>query len=189
MSASARLIGKALTVFVLIAAVGLVVLLVLVPRITGGAALNVLSGSMTPTIPVGSVVLVVPSDPMAIRPGDVITYQTAPGVAKYVTHRVVRMDRTTNPVTFVTKGDANKGPDKDPVPVGAVRGVVRFHVPWVGDLSDLVKTPLGLMALAAIPALMILHALMRTILNELRTSSKPAVTSPEGLDVKSGGTQ
>ena len=165
-----KVVSKLLTAVVIAAVGGLVALLVVIPRIQGGAALNVLTGSMTPTIPPGSVVLVSPADPATIKPGDVITYQMAPGVAEYVTHRVVRVQTDTNPMSFITKGDANPGED-DPVPAGAVRGVVRFHMPYVGTASELIRTRAGLLILALIPALMVLVAFGKRIGREMRKES------------------
>lgn len=168
LTTTSRAIGKVLGTLALVAALALAAMFLVLPRITGGAALSVLTGSMTPTIPAGSLVLVVPQDPQTVRPGDVITFQTAPGVAEYVTHRVVKVQRNTEPMTFITKGDANKGIDVDPVPLGAVRGVVRFHLPYLGDAADFVRTPAGLVMLGAAAGSLVILALVRSIVAELR---------------------
>ncbi|MGN6129547.1 MAG: hypothetical protein ACTHOK_04325, partial [Nocardioidaceae bacterium] len=54
--------GLVLLAFALAVGATLVVLVV-IPRATHGSALTVLTGSMTPEIPVGSVVVVRPVDP------------------------------------------------------------------------------------------------------------------------------
>jgi signal peptidase I len=108
---------------------------------------------MTPTIPTGSLVIVLPADPLTMRPGEVITYQKAPGVAEFETHRIVAVHRDTNPVTFTTKGDNNPKPDVSPVPVGAVRGKVWVHAPYLGFVSDVVKTPRGMVLVLGLLAL------------------------------------
>ena len=56
-------------------------------------ALTVLTGSMTPEIPVGSVVIDRPVDPGMLKVGDVATYQKVPGVDEYITH-VGNVDRS-----------------------------------------------------------------------------------------------
>src|SRR3546814_8282824 len=74
-------------------AVGVAMLTVFIPKATGSTSLTVLTGSMSPAIPPGSIVLVKPTDPSTIEAGEVITYQAEPGKAAYVTHRVVEVDR------------------------------------------------------------------------------------------------
>ena len=83
-----------------------------------------------------SVVIDRPVDPNTLEVGDVATYQKAPGVAEFITHRVVAIHPETNPVTFTFKGDANRGPDITPVPATAIRGKVWFHVPYLGGIRD-----------------------------------------------------
>ncbi|HET9858233.1 MAG TPA: signal peptidase I, partial [Nocardioidaceae bacterium] len=113
----------ALTVLIAPIILCLGILLVL-PAATHGAALTVLTGSMTPQISVGSVVLVRPVDTRTLQVGDIATYQAEPGKEEFITHRIVDIDTSTEPTSFTFKGDANKGPDIDPVPAGAIRGEV-----------------------------------------------------------------
>src|SRR4051794_26868053 len=132
--------------------VGALAVLTVVPRAVHGSALTVLTGSMTPTIPVGSVVVVQPVDPGTLHAGDVVTYQRAPGKAEFITHRIIRIHTDTKPVTLTTKGDANRGEDIAPVPVTAVRGRVLFHVPYLGTVRNMlgggrVALPLVVVAL------------------------------------------
>ena len=161
------------TAIFVLAVVALVGLLVVLPRLTGSAALTVLSGSMEPTIPVGSVVLIKPIDPLAVQPGDVITFQAAPGVKEVITHRVVRFQPDTTPPSFITKGDANKGEDIDPVPVGAVRGEVWFHVPYVGNVSELVQGPQGWAALALLSGVLLLAHLLGKLVGGRKAPAAP----------------
>ena len=58
-----------LLAFAVVVVAALVVTTVL-PRATHGSALTVLTGSMTPAIPVGSEVVVRPVDPRTLQPGD-----------------------------------------------------------------------------------------------------------------------
>lgn len=116
--------------------VAAITVLVVLPRATHGSALTVLTGSMTPDIPVGSVVIVRPVDPGTLKVGDIATYQVAPGKAEYITHRIVRINTHKSPEVFTFKGDANRGPDINPVPAGAIRGQVWFHVPYLGAIRD-----------------------------------------------------
>ena len=96
--------------------VGALTVVVVLPRATHGTALTVLTGSMTPGIPVGSVVVVRPVDPGTLKVGDIATYQVKPGKPDYITHRIRKIDTSTTPTSFIFKGDANRGADLNPVP-------------------------------------------------------------------------
>lgn len=136
--------GRLALVAVVSAVVLAVLTLFVAPRLVGGgAALTVLTGSMTPDIPVGSVVVIRPVDPGTLQVGDVATYQVSPEQDAYITHRIVSVDDSTSPTTFVFKGDANRGADTEPVPADAVRGEVVFHVPYLGSARDLVQSSGG----------------------------------------------
>jgi signal peptidase len=126
--------------------------LVVLPRATHGVALTVLTGSMTPTIPAGSVVLDRPVDPGTLHVGDIATYQSVPGKAEFVTHRIMAINTKTTPTTFVFKGDANRGPDLHAVPAGAIRGKVWFHVPFLGTARDAVQST-GMRSTALVAAI------------------------------------
>jgi len=132
-----------------VAAIGAAVaILIVIPKAVHGTALTVLTGSMTPTIPVGSVVIERPVDPGTLHVGDIATYQVAPGKAVYITHRIVKIDTSKSPAVFTFKGDANRGADITPVPSDAIRGKVWFHVPYLGSIRDAISTRGGLAGLA-----------------------------------------
>lgn len=159
-----RLASTLLTTAVLVIGLGLVALLVVVPRVTGTIPLTVYTGSMEPTIATGAIVLIEPVDPSTLVPGDVITYQVAPDVDEYITHRIVSVQPGTSPPSFVTKGDNNDGEDIDPVPVGAVRGKVWIDVPYVGTAQQVVTGRTGIATMAVLAGLLLLGAALRRIL-------------------------
>ncbi|MBC3763133.1 signal peptidase I [Quadrisphaera oryzae] len=115
---------------------------VVVPRAAGATPLVVLTGSMAPGIPPGSVAVVRPVDPASLHVGDVVTYEVAGGGA-LVTHRVVGTGHdASGALQLTTRGDAND--DDDPlVPASAVRGELWYSVPWVGYASDLLRGSAG----------------------------------------------
>ncbi|WP_051684020.1 signal peptidase I [Blastococcus sp. URHD0036] len=115
----------------------------LYPTVTGGQALAVLSGSMTPGLPVGGMVFTRPVDPATVEVGDVITFAHPSNQAALVTHRVVAVDVSAGEPAFTTKGDANEDPDRLPVPASAVRGELVFDVPQVGRLVALLHSTKG----------------------------------------------
>lgn len=100
--------GIALVCVVLVAA------LMVVPTILGYQRYVLVSGSMTPAIPTGSVVYdeVVPVSELEV--GDVITFLPPPsyGVTTPVTHRIHEISKNADgKKEFRTKGDANEAPD------------------------------------------------------------------------------
>ncbi|WP_409329276.1 signal peptidase I [Trujillonella humicola] len=115
----------------------------LYPAVTGGQALAVLSGSMTPGLPVGGMVFTREVDPADVEVGDVITFAHPSDPAARVTHRVVAVDAAGGEPVFTTQGDANDAPDRQPVPASAVQGEAWFDVPGVGRLIALLHSAKG----------------------------------------------
>lgn len=111
---------------------------VVVPRVAGATPYTVLTGSMQPTMPPGTLVVTRPVDPADITIGTVVTYQLHSGEADVVTHRVVGVgvDGTGERV-FRTQGDANTVVDAEPVRAEQVRGARWYAVPYVGRLGTL----------------------------------------------------
>lgn len=72
---------------------------------------TVLTASMSPTMPAGSVAFVVRVDAEDLRVGDVITYRIPVEDRRVVTHRIVEIVESGPEPTVVTKGDANDAPD------------------------------------------------------------------------------
>lgn len=72
---------------------------------------TVLSGSMAPGMPVGSLAVLVPVDPGAVKVGDVITFQAPLADHRIVTHRVVAITEAGPHPVIRTKGDANAAED------------------------------------------------------------------------------
>lgn len=123
-----------------------------VPKIMGGESLAVLSGSMEPGIPVGSIVVASPVDTSEIKVNDIVTYRI--DSTTLVTHRVIAINEGER--TFTTKGDANETEDASPVPYENVVGRVKFHLPLIGYISMYIKTPLGIAGISAVVFVMII---------------------------------
>ncbi len=105
------------------------------------------TGSMQPTLPVGS--LVITQRAQAYNIGDIITFKRH---TVLVTHRIVRqMDKR-----FITQGDANNVVDSEPVALQDIVGKVRISLPFAGKILLFIKTPLGFMVAILAPALLII---------------------------------
>lgn len=123
----------------LLVVVGIAVAVIIVPWATNSVALTVLTRSMEPAYPPGTLVIVKPVEPEEIAIGDVITYQIQSGEAEYLTHRVVAISRTTGgELSFTTKGDNNSQADAEPVREVQVQGRLWYSLPWIGYLNTAV---------------------------------------------------
>lgn len=136
----ARHIVRAVSWVVLLGATALVTLAVLVPRLAGATPYTVLTGSMSPAYPAGTLVVVRPVDLEDVRVGDVVTYQLRSGEPAVATHRVVGVGWTADgEKVLTTRGDANAAVDAAPVREVQLRGEVWYSVPWVGHLNVLLS--------------------------------------------------
>ncbi|HSX33461.1 MAG TPA: signal peptidase I [Candidatus Saccharimonadales bacterium] len=124
----------------------------------GGQLLSVQTGSMTPIIDKGDMVVVtrVPARQLAV--GDVVTYASPTNPHKTITHRIIRI--TSQQIT--TKGDANAVADPT-FNASSVIGRVRAHVRYAGRALDFARRPVGLLILIYVPALSILFSEMRRL--------------------------
>lgn len=111
---------------------------VLLPRVGGATPYTVLTGSMRPSMPPGTMVVVRPKPADEVRVGDVVTYQLRSGQPAVVTHRVVAVgiDGAGHRI-FRTQGDANDVPDASWVRPVQIKGVRWYAVPHLGRVSNL----------------------------------------------------
>lgn len=111
---------------------------VVIPRIAGAVPYTVLTGSMRPTMPPGTLVVVKPTPTEQIQPGMVVTYQLRSGEPTVVTHRVVGVTAGMDgSKAFITQGDANNVADAEPVLPVQIVGAKWYSVPWIGHLNAL----------------------------------------------------
>lgn len=152
---------------VLFGLVGAVLLFALVPLENNYKLLIVQSGSMQPTIPVGSMVVVAPQ--VEYQVGDAVTF--VPSVIdkkQYVTHRISRYASDTFGLLYETKGDANKTPDPGTIAREQIIGKVILTVPYVGWVTSHMKTPLGFILVVIVPATIVIYEEMKKMYESLR---------------------
>lgn len=132
--------GRILLWVVILAAGFVLCVDVLVPRLAGATPYAILTGSMQPKLPPGTLVVVRPVDPRTIGVGDVVTYQLQSGRPTVVTHRVVAQGvRHDGELMFRTKGDANRVPDEKWVRAVQIRGRLWYAIPLLGYPVELIS--------------------------------------------------
>ncbi|MEO6533951.1 MAG: signal peptidase I [Pseudolysinimonas sp.] len=148
--------------FGILALVALVAVLVIaLPMLTKSTPYTVLTSSMTPSYPAGTLVIVKPTDVQQIHIGDVITYQIESNQPAVVTHRVIQIVEPTTSTgheSFITKGDANSLPDAKPVMPVQVRGVVWYAVPFIGWVNNVVNGDARSVIVPIVAGLLFLYA-------------------------------
>ena len=97
------------------------------------------TGSMTPNIPSGDLVIDRPAS--SVRPGDVITFAKVPG--QYTTHRAAAI--TANGIK--TRGDANPSDDFGYVTKSQIKGRVVAVIPYGGFIAEFFSHPNGVAGL------------------------------------------
>ncbi|MBH0082505.1 signal peptidase I [Salinibacterium sp. SWN167] len=124
--------------FALVLLVG--ALVIIIPNLAGAQPLTVLTSSMEPSLPPGTLIVVKPIDTNEIIVGDVITYQIESGKAGVITHRVTGITNSSDGTrTFTLKGDNNDVADELQVLPVQVQGKLWYSVPWIGYVSNFVN--------------------------------------------------
>jgi len=146
------------------------------PQLAGYRSFTVRSGSMTPAIETGDVVVTRPISPLSARVGDVVTFVDPEGTGKLFSHRVQSVRAVGDQVAFVTRGDANTSTEHWRVPASGSIGRVAYRIPKVGYALSWVDSAPARLALIAIPALLLLLA---ALLRIWRPAAEP---SPREVD-------
>lgn len=118
------------------------------PIIFGIRSFVVLSGSMQPTLPVGSIIFT--KDIPSYRVGEMITFQNG---SVPVTHRIIDTQMKDTLINYKTQGDANSDPDGQLVSKNEIIGKVFYHIPYIGKITSLLKTLPGFLIFIVLPAL------------------------------------
>jgi signal peptidase I len=127
------------------------------------------SGSMAPAYQPGSVILIGPTDPRAVRAGDVISYRApSQSQSQIITHRVIEVRESSRGPQFVTQGDANQTPDTRAVEASELKGRVLLSVPWIGQLAALLQQQGLFFGVVVVCAALIVTGEVRNIAREVR---------------------
>lgn len=122
-----------------------------IPSLFGYMPYVVLSGSMEPVYPVGSLIYVAPVDANSLKPGDAITFDRNDAV---VTHQVYEVNADSK--TVMTQGVTNVDSDGsimhdvEPVSFSQVLGTPVFCIPYLGYVNVFCTTMPGILIVALV---------------------------------------
>lgn len=144
-------IGNLLLVLIILICIPLTL-----PKLFGYVPYTIVSGSMAPAIPIGSLVYVREAEPDTVEIGDVIAYYGGREGNAVVVHRVIGKDDRT----FSTKGDANATGDLRPVGYEQLLGIVSGSIPKVGIAAQALTMGEGkILAIGVVALSLMLHLL------------------------------
>ena len=173
----------------LLSIAALLIAMIGLPRVTGATPYTVLTGSMRPGMPPGSLVVTKPVEAGKLKVGDAITYQLRSGEPEVVTHRITSLSQTLGGETlFTTQGDANPGPDEKPVKAAQIRGVVWYSIPLVGYVNSWLTGEQRIWAVGIAVALLLGYAVYMCIsaIVESRSSKRRPEPAQTMVDVSEG---
>ncbi len=189
--------GRLFVILVVILAVVAVALAFLVRHgadgvdtIMGHPVFSVASGSMTPAIDTGDLIVDDPvTEPQAagLHVGQIITFRESASSSLIVTHRIVEVLRGSlrSPVLYRTKGDANNAPDLAGVAPTQVLGIYQLRIPFGAYALSTLHQPLTFAILVMIPVVYLAEEEIRrrwTALGEEEARRRRAATG----DVQEG---
>jgi len=156
-----KTVKEAVSIITIIALLSPILICLITPLFVGGFFSVIMSGSMEPTIPVGSVVIVKKVNPEDVKVGDIIAFKT--GESRTV-HRVVEKIVEDGSFYFKTKGDANEKPDPWIVKPEDICGALMLTIPYYGYLIWFARTPIGIVTFILVPAIILIVNEIRNIL-------------------------
>lgn len=123
------------------------------PNIFGYSMFRVMTGSMEPTIPTDSLIVVRHAEPAEVRQGDVISYYSSdPELGGAInTHRVVSVECDEGKYQFTMKGDANTVDDQYPAMGDSLIGKVIFTSYPLGVAVNFISKPFSFVLLIILP--------------------------------------
>lgn len=160
-----------------VAVVAMVAVVLVGLRLAGFRTFTVMSGSMTPEYPVGSLIYVKPVDYHELKVGDVISY-VANDDKTVVTHRIaeIEVDASDSSVwRFRTKGDANTTADAKLVHYKNVLGTPIIVLPFIGYFAHNIQEPPGVYIALVVGTLLLAWTFLPGTLEERRKTARKSV--------------
>jgi signal peptidase I len=141
----------------------------------------VLSGSMTPVIKTGDLLVddqVSATQAEHLHVGQIASFRDTPGSKTIITHRIVGVTRVNGSVAYITKGDANQSADPVPRPASDVVGIFSYAIPRGGYVLNALHQPLVLGLLLASPILWFMAGPLFELARDMDTQDERASRGP-----------
>lgn len=153
-------------------------------RVFGHPVMIVLSGSMSPVIRTGDLIVDAPvsaAQAENLHVGQIISFRSAPGSTTVFTHRIVGIEHSAGQTFYITKGDANNAADTALRPASDVIGLFSFAIRRGGYLLTALHEPLVLGLLLASPVLWLFAGPLYAWAKEMDepASQEPAASAGE----------
>lgn len=154
-------------------------------NVFGFSMFRVVTGSMEPAIPVGSLLITREVDMQNVQIGDIICFQAQESAifGRMMTHRVVEIyPAPDGGVQFVTKGDANLALDGYLVTQTNFVGKVIWHTREGSTLAGIFSvftSKIGFMACIVFPCLLIGSLVLKDCVKSIRTDMEEALKALE----------
>ncbi len=174
-----KAVAKILRIFGTVLLVGMILVCVpvVVPKFAGLEVYAVISKSMEPTIPAGSLVYVEKVTAEELIVNDIIAFNSQIAGGGVITHRVAEVLQDEH--SLITKGDANSSVDVTPVKFEQLVGRVKAYLPGLGKIALLLNTAGG----KAVAAGIILGAVLLNALASVFEKSGGKKTSNANTSV------
>lgn len=167
-------LGVSLSGALLLLVLTLFALLVIVPKIMGATPLTVLTSSMEPRLPPGTLIVVGPANTNDLVIGDVATYQIRSGQPEVITHRIIAIKSSTNGSrSFQFQGDNNSLPDLELVESAQIQGRLWYAVPWIGFANNFVNGASRALIVPAVAVTLLGYSIVM-LAGGIRAARKPA---------------
>ena len=170
MSQTVKKVWNAVT-WILVLCVAVLAFLLAGVRLIGFTPYTVLSGSMEPTYPVGSLIYVKKTAPEEVQVGDPITFVLDENLT-VATHRVIEVDSQDR--QFRTKGDANEAVDGAPVLFENLIGVPKFSIPKLGFAANWITQPPGMYVSGAAVVILLVLLFLPDLLDKADAADRKA---------------
>lgn len=139
-----------------------------VPGLAGYKFMYVLSGSMSPAIEAGDMIVAKAVETGDLKEGDIITFRTMGSTL--VTHRIMGKKEDGS---FITKGDANNVEDIDLKVDGKnIVGKYIFRIPKGGYIVKFIQSPIGLIIFILIPVIILIWGEAAKLFKEIDKEEK-----------------
>lgn len=148
-------------------------------RLIGFQVFTVLSGSMEPTYPTGSLIYVKTVDYRQLSSGDVITFMLDESTV--ATHRIVEVvpdENDPSVLRYRTKGDANDAVDGSLVHYKNVIGSPVFCIPKLGYVAAYIQEPPGTYIAISAGAILLLLMFLPDLFADDEADKKKSKKTP-----------